>query len=467
MAQPSIFISYRIADSRSQARLLFKTLDDLFPGQVFYDKNNLEPGMKWPAELGEKVRAAKVVLVLYADAIKWLGASMDAFGMAQRRIDDPQDWVRKEIETALSEHKNVIPVLLEGAKLPPKEALPDTLRPLLDCQQVTVREDFWENDLLPLVQAIQTELKGGGYKRTSQKDPLEDAIHQLGIDPDSDLDAVHLVNCDRQGPAKKFRKALNNRQGKADFQFYFICGCPNQMPASFSKRTIYDLIHDKLEGRHDAISYVFQEDTDRIKIENLPLGGDLETSQKRLKAYVARRFRFTDTQSFETFIETGVPKLPYDYVTAVFEVSEKEWDGDDGEIRQYLEWMIETFRCPSHKVPTFLFFIVVKSQNLSPEPAQQTARQKAILTEISELCQQHADQTTLLSEFPPIDEADFDNWIATLGVRNPNRSRVVTRALANTFEPGSEEDILYRTAQKFHMKDIEPVQRRIVDIALQ
>lgn len=50
----SIFISYRIADTRIQARLLFKTLDDLFPGQVFYDKSSLEPGMKWPRELEEK-----------------------------------------------------------------------------------------------------------------------------------------------------------------------------------------------------------------------------------------------------------------------------------------------------------------------------------------------------------------------------------------------------------------------------
>ncbi|MBC7777953.1 MAG: hypothetical protein H7246_21140 [Phycisphaerae bacterium] len=292
------------------------------------------------------------------------------------------------------------------------------------------------------------------------------AIEQLGIDLDNEISSLHLVNCDRIGQAKTFRRVFNRWEGKSDFQFHFICGCPTEMPTSFGKRLIYEIIRDKLDDRHDAISYPFQEDDDRIKTENLPLGTDLAASQKRLKEYVARRFQFSDTQSFETFIETGVPKLPYDYVTSVFEISEKKWEKDEGEIREYFEWMIETFQCPNKEVPTFLFFVVIKSPKLHLDPEQLTHRQKAILAELGSLCEKYPDQATLLSDFPPIDQQDFDDWVAEIDdIRNPNLSRAVTRALAATFEAGSEEDILYRTQQKFHLKDIEPVQRRIYEIA--
>lgn len=297
-------------------------------------------------------------------------------------------------------------------------------------------------------------------------DLLEQAVRGLGISADTDIAPVHLVNCDRAGQARSFRRAFNQRADKNDFQFYFICGCPTEMPSSFGKRLIYEIGRDRLDDRLDAISFPFQEDADRIKVENLPIASDLPGSQKRLKEYVAKRFHFSDTQSFEAFIETGVPKLPYDYVAAVFEISEKKWDDDEGEIRQYLEWMIKTFRCPNKNVPTFLFFIVVKGLGLWENPEGKTARQKSILAQLNAICQQHPEQATVLANFPPVDEQDFDDWVADIdGIRNPNHSRAVTRALAATFEAGSEEELLYREQKKFHVKDIEPVQRRIYDIA--
>jgi len=297
-------------------------------------------------------------------------------------------------------------------------------------------------------------------------DRLEQAIRALGISPDTDISAVHLVNCDRAGQATIFRRAFNLRQGKNDFQFYFICGCPTEMPSSFAKRLIYEIIRDRLDDRLDAISYPFQEDADPIKVENLPIASDLHGSRQSLKKYVARRFHFSDTQSFEAFIETGVPKLPFDYVTAVFEISEKKWDNDEGEIRQYLEWMIETFRCPNKGVPTFLFFIVVKGLGFWENPEGKTDRQKNILAQLNGISQKYPEQATVLADFPPVDEQDFDDWVAEIdGIRNPNQSRTVTRALAATFESGSEEDLLYRKDKKFHVKDMEPVQRRIYDIA--
>ena len=468
-SSPSVFISYRKDDSLVHANALCLSLELAFgEGTVFYDKNQLQGGDEWAKRLEAGIQQAQVVLVLVANVTQWLGVKTDEFGETTRRIDQPNDWVRRESELARAGGKKIIPVFVGEAKLPPAERLPEPLRFLPELQAHRIRSvETWNLDLLPVVQIITEMLKGkssGKNHHGSAADPLDEAIEKLGIPEDNTIGCLHLVNCDRIGQAKIFRKNLNRRVGKADFQFYFIGGCPTEMPASFCKRLIYEIIHDRLDGRQDAISYPFQEDADRIRIENLPIGSDLETSRKKWKEYVARRFHFSNTERFETFIETGVPKLPYDFVTAVFEISEKQWEGDEGEIRQYFEWMLQTFRCPNAGVPTFLFFIVVRSPRLHLE-ASRSPRQQKILAELQSICEAHEEQATLLADFPSFEEQDFVEWVAELDVRNPNNALAVTHALASTFEPGSEEAFLFKNEQKFHAKDIEPVQRRIYDKA--
>ncbi|MFZ4478106.1 MAG: hypothetical protein ACOYPR_23130 [Saprospiraceae bacterium] len=292
---------------------------------------------------------------------------------------------------------------------------------------------------------------------------LDLAIAALHIRPDNAISALHLHNCDRSKQSKSFRRAFNGRKGKAPFQFYFIAACPNEMPTSFSKRMIYEIVRDHLDERHDAISFPLQDDNeDRIRIEPLPLGSDLDSSIKQLKKYVAQRFRFNNTQTFDTFIETAVPKLHYRYISTVFDISDSKWDGDEGEISDYFNWMINTFHCPSTEVPTFIFFIVVKSRGLQGDEKLHTPRQKTIIAELKKLWQTYPERATLLADFPALDEQDFEEWVSdTHGLENPNLARAITRALAAGFEFGSPEDKLYRADQKFHMKDIEPLQAKI------
>jgi hypothetical protein len=59
-------------------------------------------------------------------------------GDAGRRIDDPQDWVRLEIETALSREVRVIPVLVDEAKMPSACELPPSLQSLAGKQAVVL-----------------------------------------------------------------------------------------------------------------------------------------------------------------------------------------------------------------------------------------------------------------------------------------------------------------------------------------
>jgi len=166
MLNPSIFISYRITDSLSYANSLSLSLEKAFgEGAAFHDKSSLKPGMNWPQELANKVKEASVVLVLVADAGKWLAEDATT---GSRRIDEPEDWVRKEIETALSDHKKlIIPVLIDGARWPAKDALPDSIKPILDIQHKQLRAGNWNDDIQPLIKVISEFLgKGTGSKNT-------------------------------------------------------------------------------------------------------------------------------------------------------------------------------------------------------------------------------------------------------------------------------------------------------------
>ena len=147
-AQPSydIFISYRVADSPVEARLLYTDLANRFGTEaVFLDKKRLHAGMDWPDELENKLRQAKVLLVLIKDEARWLGVKR----LGGRRMDEAQDWVRLEIEKCLADGQTtIIPVLVDAAMLPPPDDLPETVRGLLRKQGAKRTIKYFPVDLI-------------------------------------------------------------------------------------------------------------------------------------------------------------------------------------------------------------------------------------------------------------------------------------------------------------------------------
>lgn len=106
-----VFINYRGADSNYAARLLYKELNRPFwRKQVFFDEESIQPGENYVLELLEGVRRSKVLLAVIGP--QWL--SVDAEG--KRRIDDENDWIRRELATAFACGVRVIPVFTEGAR---------------------------------------------------------------------------------------------------------------------------------------------------------------------------------------------------------------------------------------------------------------------------------------------------------------------------------------------------------------
>jgi hypothetical protein len=81
----------------------------------------------------------------------WLSASNNA---GQRRLDLSNDWVRQEIEAALTQDTPIIPVRIQGAPMPSEHELPSSIADLTGFQSTEVTDSRWNYDLEQLIQAI-------------------------------------------------------------------------------------------------------------------------------------------------------------------------------------------------------------------------------------------------------------------------------------------------------------------------
>ena len=133
VAAAPIFLSYRQADARAWAVALRDELAQAFgSAAVFFDADSLQAG-RWSDQIAAALHGCKVLLVVIGSG--WLAAT-DAEG--RRRLDDPDDVHRREIEHALrNDGVAVIPVLVDGAAMPPAASLPASLQGLAAQQALT------------------------------------------------------------------------------------------------------------------------------------------------------------------------------------------------------------------------------------------------------------------------------------------------------------------------------------------
>ena len=130
-----VFISYRRQETAWPARQLYDLLvAELGADRVFKDVDNIEPGDDFVERIQSAVGSCQVLLALIGP--EWLAAK-DATGA--RRLDDPEDFVRLEVETALDrDDVRVIPILVDNAKMPSPQQLPKGLAALTRRQAVEI-----------------------------------------------------------------------------------------------------------------------------------------------------------------------------------------------------------------------------------------------------------------------------------------------------------------------------------------
>jgi WD40 repeat protein len=121
-----IFMNYRRDDTDYPAAWLYERLASHFSGdQVFKDIDSIDLGDDFVEKITTAVESCEVLLALIGN--RWL----TAIGRdGRRRLDDPGDFVRVEIEAALTRGVRVIPILVEGARMPRADELPASLAKL-------------------------------------------------------------------------------------------------------------------------------------------------------------------------------------------------------------------------------------------------------------------------------------------------------------------------------------------------
>src|SRR5215475_2157295 len=109
-----VFISYRGEDSYSYGALLHAELSRRFgPELMFLDSASIPAGADFVEQLLDRVRHSAVVLAVIGT--RWLTVAGPGGG---RRIDDPDDWIRRELAAAFAAGVRVIPVLTDDAEMP-------------------------------------------------------------------------------------------------------------------------------------------------------------------------------------------------------------------------------------------------------------------------------------------------------------------------------------------------------------
>ena len=147
-----IFISYRRTDSADVTGRIYDRLITKFGRDaVFKDVDSIPLGLDFKEYLDNQVGECNVLLAIIGD--RWLEAS-DSTG--KKRLEDPNDFVRIEIESALQRDIPVIPLLVRDAKMPSEESLPSSLRKLVYRNGTPIRSDpDFHRDMDRLIKALE------------------------------------------------------------------------------------------------------------------------------------------------------------------------------------------------------------------------------------------------------------------------------------------------------------------------
>lgn len=147
-----IFVSYRRDDSAPTTERIVDWIGDAFGRHaVFQDVLSIPAGTDFRRHIGSAIRGSDAQVVVIGP--RWLDAR-DAEGRC--RIDEPDDSVRVEVETAFAVGTPIVPLLVDGARMPTAEQLPEAIQELAGINALRVRHnpDF-AGDMAEVIAAIR------------------------------------------------------------------------------------------------------------------------------------------------------------------------------------------------------------------------------------------------------------------------------------------------------------------------
>jgi TIR domain len=146
----SIFISYRRGDGDPKAfRIRDALAAQLGDQRVAMDVESIGAGLDWVDLMRGVFDSFGIVLAVIGPDWNPLGSDN------RRRLEDPKDFVRSELEMALSGNVSVVPVLVDGATMPAASDLPAALAPLSRRNAVELVTETWDDDIAKLIAAVR------------------------------------------------------------------------------------------------------------------------------------------------------------------------------------------------------------------------------------------------------------------------------------------------------------------------
>ena len=152
MADGKVFICYRREDSREEAELICKRLVQAFGKErVLYDVDSVNYGADFQ-DVIDATLSDKSTVLLPIIGPDWVDAPDKA---GKRRIDNPKEYVRKEIWSAVRNGLEIIPIGVRDASIPSPDVLPDALKKLPGLNFVFAPADKFETALESFVTTLQ------------------------------------------------------------------------------------------------------------------------------------------------------------------------------------------------------------------------------------------------------------------------------------------------------------------------
>ena len=171
-----IFMTYRREDTAYPAAWLFDRLASHFGrDQVFKDIDSIELGDDFVEVITAAVGSCDALLALIGD--RWLSSTGPD---GQRRLDDPDDFVRLEIEAALARNVRVIPILVEGAQMPRADELPTSLARLARRQALELSPARFDADTRRLLMVLDRTIAQAKERARQDAEAAAERRRQVG-----------------------------------------------------------------------------------------------------------------------------------------------------------------------------------------------------------------------------------------------------------------------------------------------
>jgi hypothetical protein len=176
-----IFFSYRRTDTADISSLIYQRLKDRFGAKnVFMDVHDSPIGQYFSDTLKNQIKQSLVVLVLIGP--DWLDVTLPE---GQRRLDEPEDWVRKEIECAMMSDAHILPVCVKGARMPPENQLPSSIQKLARITALHVeREALLDEALARIIEYCANAMENADRMRERLRhaqDELKEAKEEARV----------------------------------------------------------------------------------------------------------------------------------------------------------------------------------------------------------------------------------------------------------------------------------------------